>query len=74
MLLCLSILYVKAQQRITGRVTDENNSPLSGVSITLNGKNAGASTTEDGRFSLNVPSAKGTLVFTSWIFETGNIY
>ncbi|MBA2760681.1 MAG: TonB-dependent receptor plug domain-containing protein, partial [Segetibacter sp.] len=65
MLLCLSTLYAKAQQRITGRVTDENNSPLGGVSITLNGKNTGASTTEDGRFSINVPSAKGTLVFTS---------
>ncbi len=65
MLLCLSTLYAKAQQRITGRVTDENNSPLGGVSITLNGKNTGASTSEDGRFSINVPSAKGTLVFTS---------
>ena len=65
MLLCLSTLYAKAQQRITGKVTDENNSPLGGVSITLNGKNTGASTSEDGRFSINVPSAKGTLVFTS---------
>jgi len=52
------------QANLTGRVTDEKNNPLSGVSITMNGKNIGASTNEEGKFSLNVSSLKGTLAFS----------
>jgi TonB-dependent SusC/RagA subfamily outer membrane receptor len=65
MFLCLSSMYARAQQRISGRVTDENNTPLTGVSIAFNGKSIGTTNSADGRFSVNVPALKGTLVFTS---------
>ncbi|GEO08669.1 SusC/RagA family TonB-linked outer membrane protein [Segetibacter aerophilus] len=49
---------------ITGRVTDETGSPLSGVSVTLKGTSTGASTTADGKYSINVPDLNGTLTFS----------
>jgi type II secretory pathway component GspD/PulD (secretin) len=55
---------VYAPVNITGKVVDEQNNPLSGVSITLNGRNVGAATGEDGRFAITVPALSGTLVFT----------
>ncbi len=64
MLFFLSTLCLQAQQ-LTGRVTDEKDNPLSGVSITLNGKTTGSATAEDGRFSINVPGLKGTVIFSS---------
>ncbi len=64
LLFFLSTLYLNAQQ-LTGRVTDEKDNPLSGVSITVNGRTTGAATAEDGRFSINGPGLKGTVVFSS---------
>src|SRR5215217_2637132 len=49
---------------ITGRVTDETGSPLSGVSVTLKGTSTGASTSTDGKYTLNVPDLNGTLTFS----------
>ncbi len=49
---------------INGQVTDENGTALSGVSVTLSGTSTGASTNAEGRYSMNVPSLNGTLVFS----------
>lgn len=49
---------------IKGRVTDETGSPLSGVSVTLKGTSTGASTSTDGKYTINVPDLDGTLVFS----------
>jgi len=49
---------------VTGRVTDEKGDALSGVSVTLKGSVIGASTGADGRYSINVPDLRGTLVFS----------
>ncbi len=52
------------QVAITGQVTDEKNQPLAGVSINVKGTSVGTTTKADGRFTLNVPSANDTLLFT----------
>ncbi len=58
---------VLAQTRtVTGRVTDQSsNEALPGVTVLLKGTTTGISTDADGRYSLNVPEAGGTLVFSS---------
>lgn len=55
-----------AQERvISGQVTDANDgSGLPGVNVVLQGTTNGTVTDADGDFSLTVPSAGGTLVFT----------
>jgi TonB-linked SusC/RagA family outer membrane protein len=52
------------QQTITGRVTDENGSTFPGVNIVVKGTTTGTVTSADGTYTLNVPSATGTLVFS----------
>ena len=49
---------------VTGVVTNQENIPLSGVSITLKGSAVGTSTDTSGRFSISVPGSKGVLVFS----------
>lgn len=55
-----------AQERtITGRVTAaEDASPLPGVNVVLKGTSVGTVTDGNGDYSLTVPAAGGTLVFT----------
>ncbi|MBB1287294.1 TonB-dependent receptor [Flavisolibacter sp. BT320] len=50
---------------VKGKVTDENNLPLSGVSVAVKGGSAGTTTNETGDFRLTMPSAKGVLVFSN---------
>lgn len=56
-----------AQTRtVTGRVTDQaTGTGLPGVTVLLKGTSNGVSTNSDGAFSLSVPEAGGTLVFSS---------
>ncbi|MBC7921627.1 MAG: SusC/RagA family TonB-linked outer membrane protein [Ferruginibacter sp.] len=50
---------------ITGRVTDQKDGlALPGVSVLLKGTSTGTATDADGKYSLNVPVAGGTLVFS----------
>ncbi|PJJ59938.1 SusC/RagA family TonB-linked outer membrane protein [Hymenobacter chitinivorans] len=55
-----------AQNRtITGKVTTaENNETLPGVTVVLKGTTIGTGTNPDGTFSLSIPAAGGTLVFS----------
>lgn len=63
LLACTSFL--EAQQRkITGKVTDEDGGPLSGVSVLIKGLKTGDVTNDEGIFNLNADAA-GTLVFSS---------
>jgi TonB-linked SusC/RagA family outer membrane protein len=65
LLLITAFLQMSFAAPITGRVTDETGSPLSGVSVTLRGTNTGASTNTDGKYTINVPDLNaGVLVFT----------
>ncbi|MDO7852783.1 SusC/RagA family TonB-linked outer membrane protein [Hymenobacter convexus] len=56
-----------AQTRtVTGRVTDQaTGGGLPGVTVLLKGTTNGVSTNSDGAFSLTVPEAGGTLIFSS---------
>src|SRR4051812_25513057 len=49
----------ESQQEIVvnGKVTNENNEPLSGVSVTLKGKTSGTTTDVNGAFSLSAPDS-----------------
>ena len=49
---CLSIVGAEAQINLAGRVTDENEHPLSNATLTVRGTKAGTRTHKDGRFSL----------------------
>lgn len=54
----------KQDLKISGVVTDEKGETLPGVSVTLKGTSTGAITDINGKFTLNVPDASATLVFT----------
>jgi len=60
-LLPLSVL---AQQKVTGKVTDENSQPLQGASVVIAGKTAGVSTDANGKFEIAVPNLRSTLVIS----------
>jgi TonB-dependent starch-binding outer membrane protein SusC len=49
---------------LTGTVSDEKNEPLVGVSVVLKGTTTGTITDIDGKFQLELPDAKGVLVFS----------
>ncbi len=49
---------------VSGKVTDENSSGLPGVTVVLKGTTRGTTTDAMGNFSIAVPDANGTLVFS----------
>ncbi|GAA4406629.1 TonB-dependent receptor [Nibrella viscosa] len=58
---------------INGKVTDETGQGLPGVSVVLKGTTSGTSTNSDGNYSLSIPEARGTLVFSSIGFVTQEV-
>lgn len=59
-------LIVSAQDRvISGKVSDATGKGVLGVSVTVKGRTLGTVTTEDGSYTLSIPSSATTLVFTS---------
>jgi iron complex outermembrane receptor protein len=60
-----------AQQTITGKVVDgDNDDPLPGVNVMIEGTQEGVSTKTDGSFELNTSRSDFTLVFSFIGFET----
>jgi TonB-linked SusC/RagA family outer membrane protein len=55
---------------VSGKVTDNKNAALPGVSVKVKGTNTGAVTDQNGRFSLNLPDGGVTLVFSYIGFQT----
>ncbi|MGA0559094.1 SusC/RagA family TonB-linked outer membrane protein [Larkinella sp. VNQ87] len=55
---------VAVERTVTGKVTDEANSPLPGVSIVLKGTQRGTVTDANGGYRIDVPDNGGTLVFS----------
>jgi len=53
------------QSTVTGKVTDDQGSPLSGVTVTVKGTNIGTSTENDGNYSLSLPQSAQVLVFSA---------
>nr|WP_299214587.1 SusC/RagA family TonB-linked outer membrane protein [uncultured Allomuricauda sp.] len=54
----------RAQQTLSGKVTDVNNVPIPFVNIILTGSEIGTTTSEDGLYSLEVPRASTALEFS----------
>jgi TonB-linked SusC/RagA family outer membrane protein len=48
---------------VTGKITNENNEPLSGVSVTVKGKSTGTTTDQNGSFTISTPE-DATLVIS----------
>ncbi len=62
--LMLTVLQVKAAQKVTGTVSDETGVTMPGVNVTEKGTTNGAVTDVDGKFSLTVQGANSVLVFS----------
>ncbi|MCG9972542.1 SusC/RagA family TonB-linked outer membrane protein [Christiangramia crocea] len=66
-------LTVFAQEIIIGKVVDENNIPLMGVNVIVEGTNIGSITDFDGSFSIEVPSEEDILIFSMVGMETKEV-
>ncbi|MEC5146475.1 TonB-dependent receptor [Chitinophaga sp. 212800010-3] len=66
-LLLSTALFVQAAPAdivVTGKVTDDTGTPLTGVTISLKGSNKGTSTDGKGNYSISVPDNNAVLIFT----------
>ncbi|MGB8194544.1 MAG: SusC/RagA family TonB-linked outer membrane protein [Chitinophagaceae bacterium] len=76
LLLCTFLVasYAGAQSRpISGRVTDEKNTPVANASVIVKGTKIGATTNTAGEFTLSVPANATTLVISSVNFEPSEV-
>ncbi|MGD0342401.1 MAG: SusC/RagA family TonB-linked outer membrane protein [Bacteroidales bacterium] len=62
-----------AQRILTGRVTDEKQNPISGVTVVVKGTTTGTIADENGKYSLAIPSDAKALLFTFVGFEPQEI-
>ncbi len=58
---------------VSGKVVNEKGEPLQGVTVSVKGSKTGTQTGPDGSFTIEVPNAKSTLVFSSIGFERSEI-
>lgn len=72
-MLLLSSFFTFAQLSVSGKITDESNKPLEGVTVQLNGAANSALSKADGTFQISVPSANAILVFSYVGFEKQEI-
>lgn len=61
------------QFTVSGKVLDENNNPLQGVTVAVKEKGKATSTNSSGNYSLNVESLNATLIFTSIGYSTKEV-
>lgn len=57
-------LYAQRSGPVTGRVADEANQPLSGVTVAVKGTTVGSITDAKGEYSVNAPAGSVVLVFS----------
>ena len=63
-----------AQNRtITGKVSDDKGAPLARVTVQVKGASSGTATTDDGTFTLSVPTTARTLVFSAVGMESKEV-
>ena len=69
-LLLLPATTILAQQRtISGKVTDSNNQPVTGATVSVKGSNVATQTNQEGLFSIAISNASAVLVFSSVGYE-----
>src|SRR5258705_8961694 len=57
-LFILFFSFVNAQLKLTGKITNSKNEPISGVSVKITGSTGGTTTDIEGRYSLNLSTGK----------------
>ncbi len=62
-----------AQVQVQGKVTDNNNVPLPGATVTTKGTTSGTSTNAEGNFTISVPNQQAVLVFSSVGYMTQEV-
>ncbi|HVZ56045.1 MAG TPA: TonB-dependent receptor [Chitinophagaceae bacterium] len=71
LLLCCLAFSQKKSAVVTGRVLDENEQPLAGVSVIILGRQSGTSTGDSGQFRIRVPADRAfALVFSHTGYST----
>lgn len=68
LLLALSTSMLWGQQTISGTVTDENNQPLPGATVIVQGTNRGTTTDFDGNYQIS--AAQGEMLIFSYVGYT----
>ncbi len=69
-LLLLPATTILAQQKtISGKVTDSNNQPITGATVSVKGSTVATQTNAEGSFSIIVPGSSAVLLFSSIGFE-----
>ena len=68
-LLVLGIASATAQKMVSGRVTDEKQEPLQGVSVAVKGTSQGTITDMDGKYTISAPNVNSILLFSYIGFE-----
>lgn len=68
----LNSLKIKADKKVTGKVTTANGEPLAGVSIAVKGTTTGTKTDANGNYTISV-SSSAVLVFSYVGYETFSI-
>lgn len=64
LVLSLSVFFAHAQYKISGKVTDNSSLPIPGVTVALLGTSVGTSTDVNGEYSLSLPNADQSVVFS----------
>ena len=70
LLLSGSVAFSQNKVHVTGKVQSDKNMPLAGVSVNVEGSSTGATTDQQGLFSLDVPNSKSILVISYVGFTT----
>ncbi len=72
-LLLLFSNFLFAQKTVTGKITDPNNVPVLGATVSVKGTTIATQTDANGNFSLSVPNNRNSLTVTSVGFEPQTI-
>ncbi len=70
LLMLMSMNITQAQLKVSGLITDASNEPLIGVNITISGSTKGTISDFDGSYSIDVPNASASLIFSYIGYKT----
>lgn len=73
MLLFSHLLAFGQQKTVTGKVTDNTNEPLPGVSIVIEGTSSGVITDFDGNYNITLPENQDILIFSFIGFKSQSL-